>query len=137
MPMTSRLRRSTIARLRCSRLATSRTCWMYWAAPSSGYGCGIEAVVRATRGSAAIAWIAGASSRRGVRNSRRAVRSSTGLSSITSYKWYLTRFIPAAATVAEGLVTLVRHQHGVLELDEAALRMRHRRLDRDDHAGLQ
>jgi hypothetical protein len=46
------------------------------------------------------------------------------------------RLVPAPPIIAEALATLFGDRDRILELDEAALRMRHRGLDGEDHAGL-
>src|SRR5947207_119403 len=45
--------------------------------------------------------------------------------------------VPSAAGIPEPLVTLVGDDHGILELDEAALGVKHRGLDRHHHAGFE
>src|SRR5208282_3267886 len=49
----------------------------------------------------------------------------------------LSRPIPAPPLIAKAHATLFGDRNRVLELDEAALRMRHRGLDGEDHVGLQ
>src|SRR5208283_4393549 len=49
----------------------------------------------------------------------------------------LTRPIPAPPLIAEAHATLFGDRNRILELDEAALRMRHCVLDGEDHVGLQ
>jgi len=48
-----------------------------------------------------------------------------------------SRLVPAPPRIAEALATLFGNRNRFLELDEAALRMRHRGLDGDDHVELQ
>jgi hypothetical protein len=49
----------------------------------------------------------------------------------------LSRSIPAPRLIAEAHATLFGDRNRILELDEAALRMRHRGLDGEDHVGFQ
>src|ERR1700693_1128189 len=49
----------------------------------------------------------------------------------------LSRPIPAPPLIAEAYASLFGDRNRVLELDEAALRMRHRGLDGEGHVGLQ
>src|ERR1700730_12474831 len=62
--------------------------------------------------------------------------SSSGDATIQARVDCTTRPVPAPPLIAEALATLFGDRDRILELDEAALRMRHRGLDGDDHAGL-
>jgi hypothetical protein len=48
-----------------------------------------------------------------------------------------SNLVPAPPRIAEAPATLFGNRNRILELDEAALRMRHRALDGDDHAEFQ
>src|ERR1700737_4517481 len=63
--------------------------------------------------------------------------SSSGDATIQARVDCTTRPVPAPPLIAEALATLFGDRDRILELDEAALRMHHRGLDGDDHAGLQ